>query len=579
MLARHIVPRGIWVFGSVYFLETLETCFTAANSINGLLNGALRGFCNFSESSELPEWIKNPKVEPFVDYMDDDFVLPANGVKKVDWIDNLEKFDHKTISRVSSSEDTDKIGSLLENLRDSPEDLWRALDNCGVKVSETLVNKVLRRYNDDWISALNFFRWASKQVGFVNSTETYDMMVDILGKMKQFDKMWDIVEEMRKIGGLISLSTVSKMMRRLSGAGKWKDTIDVFYGIESLGLRKDTSSMNVVLDTLCKERNVERARDLFLVLGREIPPNAHTFNVLIHGWCKAKRLEEAEWTMREMKGYGFNPCVISYTSLVEAYCSLHDFQNVEALLNEMEAKGCPPSVVTYTVVMHAFGKAKETQEALRIYERMKKSGCTPDALFYNSLIFILGKAGRLRDARTIFEEMPNNGITPSLTTYNTLISVICEHSQEEEALEVLREMKESSCKPDIRTYTPLLKMFCKKGRMKVLEYLLHDMIRKDISLDLGTFSLLVHGLCRASKLDGACLFFEEMVIRGLVPKYNTFRILREELDRMNMRKEKERIEQLMNRAESQKQLGRHMRLQIGSHTQADQLVKGHTNGY
>ncbi|KAK9292441.1 hypothetical protein L1049_020413 [Liquidambar formosana] len=68
----------------------------------------------------------------------------------------------------------------------------------GIKLSHNFVNKLLHRFKDDWKSALGFFRWAGSHSGYKHLPEAYDMMVDILGKTKQTDKMSAILEEMRQ---------------------------------------------------------------------------------------------------------------------------------------------------------------------------------------------------------------------------------------------------------------------------------------------------------------------------------------------------------------------------------------------
>nr|ABN09788.1 hypothetical protein MtrDRAFT_AC152184g38v2 [Medicago truncatula] len=81
--------------------------------------------------------------------------------------------------------------------------------------------------------------------------------------MKAMEKMREILEEMRQ-ESLIALDTIAK---------------------------KNTESMNVLLDTLCKEKFVEQAREIYLELKHYVAPNAHTFNILIHGWCNIRRLK------------------------------------------------------------------------------------------------------------------------------------------------------------------------------------------------------------------------------------------------------------------------------------------------
>ncbi|XP_068635835.1 pentatricopeptide repeat-containing protein At3g04130, mitochondrial-like [Aristolochia californica] len=408
---------------------------------------------------------------------------------------------------------------------------------CRIQPSKHLVSDLLKRFEDDWKSALGFFRWAASQPAYDHSAAAYDKMIDILGKMKRIDKMWQLVDEMRG-NGLITLNTVAKIMRRLAGAGRWEEAIKTFDDLELLGVRKDVESMNILLDTLCKEKKVQRAREVFLELKVHIPPNAYTFTIFIHGWCKVRRIDEAQWTVLEMKGHGFRPCVIAYSTIVQAYCDQFNFRKVYDLLDEMQAEGCPPNVVTYTSIMHSLAKSEEIEEALQIFERMKAVQCKPDTHFYNSLIYILGKAGQVSKAVRIFEdEMCNNGVFPTVSTYNTLISIFCHHSQLENAFEVLNEMESSvSCEPDLLTYHPLLKLCLRTGQTKdKLRKLLDDMVNKHhICLDLGTYTLLIHGLCHVGECEWAYFLFCEMISKDITPRYKTCNLLLEAVEKKNM---------------------------------------------
>ncbi|WOK97878.1 pentatricopeptide repeat-containing protein [Canna indica] len=513
------------------------------------------GFCNFVDSPELPHWFKYPESQK--NYVDsDDFVL----LSKLEFLEDSGtswkadncRLDYRRASHDKDDIDVDKICRILKLNFTSVEAVVEAFDGCNVNISEDLVNKIFKRYSNDWISAFGFFMWATMQVGYKHSPDSYDMMVDILGKSKEFEVMWRLVDDMVRLGGLVSLATITKVMRRLAGAGRWGDAITTFKRIDSFGIKKDTVAMNILLDTLCKERSVKHARDAFMEVKNEVPPNASSFNTLIHGWCKAQKLEEARRTMEEMVEFGFHPCVVTYTSLIEAYCLEKNFRMVDKILVEMRAHGCHPNVVTYTIIMHSLGKAKEIQEAFMVYEKMKADGCTPDTSFYNSLIYILCKVGRLRDANDIYEEMHKNGITPDITTFNTLISAACNHSQVENALKLLFSMQEIYCKPNIKTYSPLLKLCCKMKWVKILLYLLGHMFKQDISLDLSIYGLLVRGLCRNGKIVQSCLFFEEMVLKGFTPQQHTYNILIKELQRMNMDRAKMKIQKYMLQAESMK---------------------------
>ncbi|CAK9155823.1 unnamed protein product [Ilex paraguariensis] len=417
-----------------------------------------------------------------------------------------------------------------------------------IRVSHQLVDKLLHRFKDDWKSALGVFRWVESHPGYKPLPESYDMLVDILGKMKQIDRMRVLVEEMRD-RHIVTLKTISKVMRRLAGAGEWEDAVRTFDELGSFGLEKNTESMNLLLDTLCKEKRVEQAREVFLELKSHIPPNAHTFNIFIHGWCKVNRVDEADWTIQEMKGHGCRPCVISYSTIIQSYCHQFNFRKVYDLLDDMHAQGCSPNVVTYTTILCSLTKSEEFEEALQIAERMKLAGCKPDTLFYNALIHTLGRAGRVREAVHVFEvEMPRLGVTPNTSTYNSMIAMFCHHAQEQKAFNVLWDMENSPhCKPDVQSYFPLLKLCFKTGKTdSCLSKLLDDMVNKHhLSLDLSSYTLLIHGLCRANKCEWAYLLFEEMIGQEVTPRYQTCRLLLDEIKPKNMYDAVERIEDFM----------------------------------
>ncbi|KAF2283573.1 hypothetical protein GH714_012039 [Hevea brasiliensis] len=362
--------------------------------------------------------------------------------------------------------------------------------------------------------------WAKNQTGYIHTLEIYDSMVDVLGKRKKFCLMWGLVKEM-ELKGYISLVTMSKVMRRLARAGQYEDAIEAFRGMENFGVSKDIEALNTLMDALVKEGSVEHAHSVFMEFKDCMPADPRSFNILIHGYCKARKLDDARKIMDEMEKHGFQPNVVSYSCFIESYCKSKDFRNANATLDEMQEKGCKPNVITYTIIMLALGKAKQVNEALEVYDKMKRNECVPDSSFYSSLIYILGQSGRLKDAWDVFEDMEKQGIRRDLLTYKTMITSACNHSQEDNALKLLQRMEEDSCKPDIQTYAPLLKMCCKKKRMK------------------------------NGKLEHACFFFKETVLKGMIPEDGTYKMLLEVLEKNDTTEAKEKIQKLMLRAKGQ----------------------------
>ncbi|KAM7509260.1 hypothetical protein LguiA_019713 [Lonicera macranthoides] len=61
-----------------------------------------------------------------------------------------------------------------------------ALNGYSVIVSESLITQMLKRFSKEWIPAFGFFKWAKLQTGFKHLPDSYNLMVDNLGKLRKF---------------------------------------------------------------------------------------------------------------------------------------------------------------------------------------------------------------------------------------------------------------------------------------------------------------------------------------------------------------------------------------------------------
>lgn len=504
-----------------------------------------------AESPKIPAWFN---YRTFVADSDEEFVIPS----LASWVESQPNSDVWTeVMGVPNEEYTeaDRVSEILKNRYSSHEEVVEALNGCEVSVSKSLIEQLLKRFDNDWISAFGVFSWAKTQTGYVHSAEACNSMVDVLGKARKFDLMWDLVKEMQKSTGYVTLDTFTKVVRRLAKAKMHDVAIEAFRGIEKFGISQDSEAMNVLMDALVKGDGVEHADLVFMEFMEQIPLTIASFNILIHGFCKARKVEDARRILDEMGERGFQLDVASYTCLIEAYCRDKDFRKVDAVLEEMQGKGCKPNVLTYTIIMKAKAKGGEVKRALEVYEQTKRDGCVPDSPFYSSLIVMLSKAGRYNDSCEIFQDMKKQGVKPDVIAYSAMITSACTHGREEEAFKFLQKMEEDACKPTLVTYSPLLKMCCRKKRMKVLSFLLSHMLKNDLSLDLGMYALLVKELCKLGKFDLACSFFKEMVLKGMLPYDVTFKELVEGLSKKNMTEAKQGIELLMYQAKEQNKTG------------------------
>lgn len=499
-----------------------------------------------TESPELPDWVKPG------DSKDDDFVLPSLSF----WIENhkhhAQSADLESPSGDTGDTDLDKICAKLKSTHfETVDSVISALNELSIDITEDILEQIMERFCFDWILLIGSFRWMETHMGCKCSPNMYNLLISNLGKGRKFDLMWQFVEEMKQLEGYVTSDTLNIVIRRLAKAGKHHDAIEVFRDLEKYGFTKNVEILNCLIDALCKTRGVELAESVYLEFKDVLPPSNQTFNILVNGWCRIRKMSKAEKTLEEMTQHGFEPDVVTYTSFIEAYCREKDFHKVDATMKDMRRKRLNPSIVTYTIIIKALGRAKEIQKSLDVYAEAKKDGCIPDSSLYTVLITNLSKSGRLKDARELFEDMTKEGVAPDRIAYNGMIAAAVQHSREEDALLLLKRMEESGCKPDLGTYSPLLKMCCRLKRMKVLKFLLEHMFKNNVSLDLSSYTLLINRLRMNGSPERACAFFEESVKRGFVPLDCLYKKLVEELQKKGLDEEKARIEKLMQHAKAQ----------------------------
>uniref|UniRef100_A0A7N0TEL4 Pentatricopeptide repeat-containing protein n=1 Tax=Kalanchoe fedtschenkoi TaxID=63787 RepID=A0A7N0TEL4_KALFE len=486
---------------SARFTNVMLRPFCSRHSTLAL--GELAKTADSSLVPELPGWLKlSRKNFAFFNDPDGDFGIPEIS----EWAKNQMPSDCDGIGSASGfgmvddvERDAEKISMVLKIVFDSPENVAKAITDCGgFRASEGLVMKLSVRFSNDWIPA------------FGVSESVYNMVVDVLGKSRKFELMRQVVEEMHQLGkGLVTTTTMHKIMRRLARASQWHDVVDVYKSISYFGIEKNVEMLNMLLDVLVKDGGIELVVQALQDFRHETPPNTITFNILIHGWCKARKIDQAH-------------------SFVEAYCRERNFSKVDELLIEMKERGCPPNTITYNVCIIAFGKARELRRALDIFERLKGDGHVPEAPLYCSLIYYLGKLGNQSDAEKLYENMLQHGVMPNLMTYSSMINMYCLQSREKEALKMLLEMEKSN------------------KQMKVLAFLLHHMFKNDVSPEAGAYTLLVHELCKSRMLEHARLFFEEMVFKGFTPMPTTCDLLMKSFQEEGMTEYMDQIAKLIS---------------------------------
>ncbi|KAH7865763.1 hypothetical protein Vadar_010882 [Vaccinium darrowii] len=442
-----------------------------------------------------------------------------------------------TLPSLHPSPDADQISHLLLHHYNPYHPTESPLQLTGIHLSPFIIHQTLIRLQNVSKIALSFFHWAKSQPSYRHDPAAYHLMIDILGKVRQFDVAWQLVIEMDNSNVKPSFTTFAVLTRRLISAGLTRQAIRAFDDMDCF-IERETSRDDFcfLLDTLCKYGYVKVATEVFNKRKSRFEGDVKMYTVLVYGWCKVNKVKKGEKFFREMVDKGIEPNVVTYNVLLNGICrksSLHPeerfertIRDAEKVFDEMRERGIEPDVTSYSIVLHVYSRAHKPELCLDKLEMMKSKGICPTVATYTSVVKCLCSCGRIEDAEELVDEMVRSGVSPTAATYNCFFKEYRGRKDADRALNLYRKMREESPQlPSAHTYSILVGMFVKLDRMEIVTEIWNDMKASGGGPDLDSYTLLVHALCEKKKWKEACQFFVEMIERGLLPQKVTFETL------------------------------------------------------
>ncbi|CAN4075552.1 unnamed protein product [Withania somnifera] len=437
----------------------------------------------------------------------------------------------------SQESDVLKAQNLLKIEADKPvSHIFQSLSQCNFPLSEDFILDVLKRHRSDWKPAFTFFKWVlagENTSGYSPTTGSFNEILDILGRMRRFDELNQLLDEMSKRGNLVSERTYGIVINRYAAAHKVEDVIDIFYKRKLLGLELDLIAFQTLLVCLCRYKHVEEAEFLFHNKFHEIKDNIKTRNIILNGWCVLGNSREAKRFWNEIVTSKCKPDKFTYGIFINSLCKSGKISRAVELFQTMWEKGCKPDVAICNCIIDGLCFKKRIPEALDIFHEMNDRDCLPDVATYNSLIKNLCKIRRMEKVYELLDEMETKGESclPNSRTYGYLLNSA---KTPEEAIGILERMNKNGSNMTGDIYNLLLRLFMSWDNQDKVKSTWNEMERSGLGPDQRSYTIMIHGLYEGGRLEDALSYFNEMISKSLVPEPKTNKLV----DAMNKLKEK-----------------------------------------
>ncbi len=403
---------------------------------------------------------------------------------------------------------------------------------------------------------------------------TINTILDILIKGGQFQKAWDLFDEMKSTYDIepdkYSYSTIIKALKYDLDSSKLERAFGILDYLKNKNTQlNDEIIFNCLIDVCIKLNCMDKAEKVFYQM-KEVGvfPSKITYAIMIKGYGQFYNLDRAFKIFEEMKNNCINPNEIIYGCLLHACVRCSDIKKLTLVYNEIKANNIELNIVIYTTLIKAYTKANDFHTALDVYETLLKDEKVKiNIIAHNAMLDCCVEAGKFDKMNDIYIQIKekfyadDNEPQPDLITYSTVIKGYAKNKDMnkvfdiyqflkngndfkldeviynsildgcvkqnlfEKALDVYNDMCSHKISPSNVTYSILIKLFATNKKEEKALSLLDEMKMNNIKPGIIVYTCLIQTCFKAKKYDESLKLFEEMKSSGNKPDHVIFNIV------------------------------------------------------
>lgn len=280
----------------------------------------------------------------------------------------------------------------------------------------------------------------------------------------------------------------NSMISGLAQQGQYKEALDVFGQMQSVGLKPDDVTLVAVLNSCANLGMLELGKWVHAYVDKNhIRADGFIGNALVDMYAKGGTVDQALRVFQAMKCKD----VYSYTAIIVGLAMHGEVERALDLFSEMSSMGIKPDEVTFVGVLSACSHAGLVEEGQRYFEAMSQVyNLEPQTEHYGCMVDLLGRAGLISEAQEFIQNMP---IVPDAFVWGALLGSCKIHAKVELGESVMKKLLEVEPHKD-GAYTLMSNMYSSANRWRDALKWRKAMKERNIKKTPGCSSIEVDGM-------------------------------------------------------------------------------------
>ncbi|KAK9085926.1 hypothetical protein Sjap_026337 [Stephania japonica] len=255
--------------------------------------------------------------------------------------------------------------------------------------------------------------------GILPDLVAYTALMDGYGTWGLVDHAFDVFKRMTDDGCNASEVTYSILFKHLLNEERNREKIN------HIDINSAANQASIHIADVWKKLDFKTVlRLLDKMIEHDCPPTMNTFDVLIAGFCKERRLEEVQNLFLYMNERGLVPNEKIYTSLVNCLCKLEMYKEALIKVDMMADCGYQPCLESYKLLVCGFYDKGKSEEAKKVFCSLLGCEFNHDEIAWKILIDGLLKKGFVDRCTELLDFMEEKNCPPNHQTYAMIIAEI-----------------------------------------------------------------------------------------------------------------------------------------------------------